>query len=189
VSVVPVTVGVKACVLPKSREAAAGVTVTLMVAGGGWTAGELVTALPQPTADALAMRSARAGAARKLGSGSLLGWVPVFCERGRMTRRNAGEGPGKRELRVYGRTLCRNKGGGKVSCSKWECYVRRLLMSLDVLRRMQADDGIRVAPVSELPHKRCVPFMNCHGSGKFGFKPGIGVKGFVTANRGMYHSV
>lgn len=56
-SVVPVTVGVKACVLPKSREAPAGVTVTLMVAGGGWTAGKLVTALPQPRADALAMMS------------------------------------------------------------------------------------------------------------------------------------
>lgn len=72
------TVGVKACVLPKSREAVTGVTVTLMGDGGGagsggWATEGLVTALPQPRADALTMRRARTGTAGKLGSGSLLG--------------------------------------------------------------------------------------------------------------------
>jgi hypothetical protein len=63
VSLAPVTVGVKACVLPKSSEAVAGVTVTptaeIVGVGGGGTAEKLVTPLPQPTVNPLLMRRAR----------------------------------------------------------------------------------------------------------------------------------
>jgi len=63
VSLAPVTVGVKACVLPKSSEAVAGVTVTPTAegvgVGGGGTAEELATLLPQPMVNPLLMRRAK----------------------------------------------------------------------------------------------------------------------------------
>jgi hypothetical protein len=63
VSLAPVTVGVKACVLPKSSEAVAGVTVTptaeIVGVGGGGTAEELSTPLAQPTVNPLLMSRAR----------------------------------------------------------------------------------------------------------------------------------
>jgi hypothetical protein len=98
----PVTVGVKACALPKRSEAVAGVRVTLMEdgvgvgvggGGGGWTADELVTALPQPTVNPMASRRARSTHSQARNG---VGWrrpMLAFCERGRMVRRNAGEGP------------------------------------------------------------------------------------------------
>jgi len=63
-------------VLPKSTEAVGGVIVTLMeegvgVGGGGWTTEELVTALPQPRADALAMRRPKISVTRKRGFGGM----------------------------------------------------------------------------------------------------------------------
>jgi hypothetical protein len=70
VLVVPVTVGVKVCALPKSKEAVAGVRVTLTEdgagkGGGGCIAEELVTALPQPRAHPLMITKTRVGHARK----------------------------------------------------------------------------------------------------------------------------
>ena len=64
VSLAPVTMGVKACVLPRSSEAVAGVTVTptaegVGVGGGGWTAVEPATPLPQPIANPLLMSRAK----------------------------------------------------------------------------------------------------------------------------------
>jgi len=53
-----------------------GVIVTLMeegvgIGGGGWTTEELVTALPQPRADALAMRRPKISVTRKRGFGGM----------------------------------------------------------------------------------------------------------------------
>jgi hypothetical protein len=53
-----------ACVLPKSIEAVRGVTLTLTkvdvgTGGGGWTADELVTTLPQPKAQPAVTSTAR----------------------------------------------------------------------------------------------------------------------------------
>ena len=63
VSLAPVTVGVKARVLPKSSEAVAGLTVTPTAegvgVGGGRTAEEFATPLAQPTVNPLLMRRAR----------------------------------------------------------------------------------------------------------------------------------
>src|SRR6266404_1873097 len=99
VSVAPVTVAVKVCALPKSNEAVAGITVTLMeeggwIGGGGWTTAE--TPPPQPTVHAAVARRTRIGNAGKRGCDAGEETVTAFCERGRMLRRNAGEGPGSR---------------------------------------------------------------------------------------------
>jgi hypothetical protein len=75
VFVVPVTVAVKVCGLPKSTEAVAGVTVTLMEdgvgvgggteGGGGWTTAE--SPLAQPAAHATVAKRTKIANAGKRG--------------------------------------------------------------------------------------------------------------------------
>ena len=85
VSVVPVTEAVKFCVLPRSSEAAAGLTVMLMEVGGGAVGGgstEPVIPPPHPAVLAAIARRARIGRAGIPRGGTCRG--TVFCERGRM---------------------------------------------------------------------------------------------------------
>jgi len=70
VSVVPEIVAVKVCALPKSSEAVAGVTVTLMEDGGGDVEGgstDVATPPLQPVAHAAVARRTRIGSAGKRG--------------------------------------------------------------------------------------------------------------------------
>src|SRR5579859_3691965 len=117
VSVVPVTFARKVCEVPRRSEAAAGVTVTAIAAGtgggsGGVATGEvtLLTVLAaQPWLQAAAARSTRNGRAMN-GRWSTQALLP-FCERGRMPRRNAGEGP-RGEIRTPRLAkFCSRKGG------------------------------------------------------------------------------
>jgi hypothetical protein len=72
-SVAPVTVALKVCVLPKSSETVAGLTVTLMEdgagvgdgGGGDWTPAEIPP--PQPAAHATVAKRTRIGNARECG--------------------------------------------------------------------------------------------------------------------------
>ena len=102
VSVAPVTVAAKVCVLPKRTEAVAGVIVTAEGgggSGGGGTTAEAALAPPvlpaQPSVKAATEKRMRSGSAEKHGLTASLDSVRAFSERGRMVRRNAGEGPGK----------------------------------------------------------------------------------------------
>ena len=75
VSVAPVTVAVKVCVLPKTSEAVAGVMVTVTEeeggGGGGGTTTELALVLPvlpaQPSVQAAVAKRMRSGSAAKRG--------------------------------------------------------------------------------------------------------------------------
>jgi hypothetical protein len=73
-SLAPVTVGVKAWVLPKSSEAVAGVRVTPTAegvgVGGGRTAEELATPLAQPTVNPLLMRRVRTSPSQERDGGA-----------------------------------------------------------------------------------------------------------------------
>ena len=98
VLVAPVTVPVNVCVVPKSSEAVKGVTLTLTeagagVGGGGWATGDLATKLAQPMAHPAATSTARVSTIGERLCDALCEWLPASCERGRMVRRNAGEGP------------------------------------------------------------------------------------------------
>src|SRR5216684_4156690 len=95
--VAPETEEVKVCELPKSTDAVAGVTVTLMEEGvgvGDVGVTELAIPPPQPAAHAAAARRVRISAAEgdcTVAQES----VTAFSERGRMHRRNAGEVPAR----------------------------------------------------------------------------------------------
>ena len=97
VSAAPVTVAVNVCVLPSSTEALAGEMVTEIDEGaGGGVEGEAEAAtlplLPaQPMVNDAKAMSMRSGNARQRDLGC--GATAMVCERGRMQRRNAGEGP------------------------------------------------------------------------------------------------
>jgi len=72
VSVAPVTVAVKVCVLPKTSEAVAGVMVAVTEEGGdGGTTTELALVLPvlpaQPSVQAAVAKRMRSGSAAKRG--------------------------------------------------------------------------------------------------------------------------
>ena len=104
VLVEPATVGVKVCVLPSRTEDVVGVTVTLTEEGAGVGGGadgltEVETPPLQPkvhAAVARRMRFARAG--KRCDCAALQELPPALCERGRMPRRNAGEGPASRDV-------------------------------------------------------------------------------------------
>jgi len=98
----PVTVGVRVCALPSRTEDVVGVTVTLMeegvgVGGGDGGITEVATPPLQPRVHAAVARRMRIASAGKRGDCTALReLLPAFCERGRMPRRNAGEGPASR---------------------------------------------------------------------------------------------
>src|SRR5882757_6785763 len=98
VFVAPDTAEVKVCELPKSTDAVAGVTATLMEEGvgvGGVGTMELAIPPPHPaTQTAIATKSGVCGA-RECECAVARESVTAFSERGRMHWRNAGEVPAK----------------------------------------------------------------------------------------------
>ena len=129
VSAAPVTVAEKFCVLPRRSEAEAGVMVTVTEGeGGGDGAGSgttAVLALPvlpaQPSrVQAAVARIARMSGAAKRGCAALRDSMQAFCRRGRMVRRNAGEGPGGKNQERCGDRFTRVEGG---SCKVLELGV------------------------------------------------------------------
>jgi hypothetical protein len=123
VSVAPVTVAAKVCVLPKRSETVAGVMVTVIEegVGGGTTAEPAPPLLPaQPTEHAAVARRARIGSAAKSGCAAPLDSVQAFCGRGRMCGEMQAKGHGRERGAVRG-LVCQREGDDAVSCSIWEC--------------------------------------------------------------------
>ena len=100
---VPVTVAVRVCVLPKSNEAVLGVMVTVMEeglggGGGGTIVGFTLPVLPaQPEVHAARARRVRIGRVATHGRAAVCDSLRVSSGRGRMKWRNAVEGPGTGE--------------------------------------------------------------------------------------------
>ena len=116
--VVPARLALRVCDVPKSTDAEVGVTVTLTAAGVGARGVGVVEPAsppPQPAAQAAKPRRTKTKAAGRCGCAAGLDWVQATCERGRMHRRNAGEGPADRTdlyaPRVRGR---KSKEDGKL---------------------------------------------------------------------------
>ena len=108
-----VTVAEKAWVLPRRTEAVFGDIVMLTTAGGvgvgigfggGGAEAEVVT-LPQPWVRAIATRIGTNDVARIGREEIFAGSMERVSGRGRMRRRNAGEGPAKNGRKIVGRQI------------------------------------------------------------------------------------
>ena len=122
VLVEPVTLGVKVCVLPRRTDDEVGVIVTLTEEGVGVGGGadgltEVATPPLQPRVHATVAKRTTVASAGKRGCAALRELLPAFCERGRMPRRNAGEGPGSRARRGVAGLVRRGNRRDAVSCS------------------------------------------------------------------------
>jgi hypothetical protein len=119
----PVTVALRLCEVPNSKDAVAGDTATLTggVDGAGAGVGDVDATGPaipplQPAIQAAVARRPKISRDGECGNSAAQELMTMFGERGRMQRRNAGEGPAT-AMRTPGKSVCGISPRSAVSCT------------------------------------------------------------------------